>query len=235
MKKVLITGASQGIGFELAKKFSKIGDVALYLVARDKKKLNKLQLEIKKINPNLVTYIMAIDLTLPKSINFLMTNIKNRFGELDIIINNAGYLVKKTFINISQKELEYIFNINFFVPFLISQQSIKLLSKNAHTIFISSMGGLNGIKKFPGLSAYSSSKGALITLTECLAEEFQIKNIRFNCLALGAVQTEMLSKAFPGYDAPLSAHDVSTFIVDFSLNGGKYFNGKVIPVAITTP
>ena len=235
MKKILITGASQGIGFELAKSFSKTGDVALYLVARDKKKLQNLQLEIKKINPNIVSCIMNIDLTNSEAIKILMENIKNRFGYLDIIVHNAGTLVKNDFSKISKKQLEYTFNLNFFVPFLLTQKSIPLLSKNAHTIFISSIGGVNGTKKFPGLSAYSSSKGALITLTECLAEEFQINNIRFNCLALGAVQTEMLNKAFPGYKAPLSANEVSTFIVDFCINGGKYFNGKVIPLALTTP
>ena len=235
MKKVLITGASQGIGFELAKEFSRIGDSALYLVARDIKKLENLQFEIKKINPDIVSYILAIDLTLPKSIDSLMSNIKNRFGKLDIIVNNAGILVKNNFNNISKDQLEYTFNLNFFVPFLITQKSIKLLSKNAHTVFISSVGGINGAKKFPGLSVYSSSKGALITLTECLAEEFQTKQIRFNCLALGAVQTEMLNKAFPGYQAPLSANQISSFIVDFCINGGRYFNGKVLPVALTTP
>ena len=112
---------------------------------------------------------------------------------------------------------------------------MSILSKKAHIVFISSIGGLNGSSKFPGLSSYSSSKGALITLTECLAEEFKMTDMRFNCLALGAAQTEMLKKVFPDYKAPISAKKMASFIADFSINGGEHFNGKVIPVAITTP
>ena len=97
------------------------------------------------------------------------------------------------------------------------------------------MGGIQGSQKFPGLSAYSTSKSTLITLTECLSEEFKIKDVSFNCLALGAVQTEMLAQAFPGYKAPISAMEMGSFISDFWLNGNKYFNGKVIPVSLTTP
>jgi len=235
MKKILITGASKGIGFELAKEFARNESCMLYLVARNKKKLEHLRNEIQKINPKIISYLLAIDLSLEASVEKLISDMKKKFGHLDIVVNNAGTLLKNDFNDISKSELEYTFNINFFIPFLLTQKTINLLSENAHTVFISSMGGVNGTKKFPGLSAYSSSKGALITLTECLAEEFQTKKIKFNCLALGAVQTEMLNEAFPGYKAPLSANDISSFIVDFCLNGSKYFNGKFLPVALTTP
>jgi NAD(P)-dependent dehydrogenase (short-subunit alcohol dehydrogenase family) len=97
------------------------------------------------------------------------------------------------------------------------------------------MGGVQGSAKFAGLSAYSSSKAALCTLTECLAEELKLENISVNCLALGAVQTEMLSKAFPGYRAPLSASEMAEFIVQFARSGHYYFNGKILPVSSTTP
>jgi NAD(P)-dependent dehydrogenase (short-subunit alcohol dehydrogenase family) len=97
------------------------------------------------------------------------------------------------------------------------------------------MGGFQGAAKFPGLSAYSSSKAALAGLTECLAEELKSKNISVNCLAIGAVQTEMLAKAFPGYKAPLKPNQMAEFICNFALTGHTYFNGKIIPVASTTP
>ena len=97
------------------------------------------------------------------------------------------------------------------------------------------MGGFQGSTKFAGLSAYSSSKSALSGLTECLAEELKDRNIAVNCLALGAVQTEMLGKAFPGYKAPLSAAKMAEFICEFALTGQLFFNGKIIPVSSTTP
>lgn len=235
MKNILITGASQGIGFELAKEFAKNDNFNLYLVSRNKKKLEKLKLELNKINSNVNSYSLSIDLSKEGAIDILVSDIKNKIKHLDIVVNNAGYLVNEKFDNLSENQLLQCFNVNIFVPFYLTQKTLPILSQNAHTIFISSIGGINGTKKFPGLSAYSSSKGALITLTECLAEEYQDKSYKFNCLALGAVQTEMLDQAFPGYKAPLSASEISQFIFDFCVNGNKYFNGKVLPVALTTP
>ena len=154
--------------------------------------------------------------------------------ELSVCVS-AGCLIKKPFTEISEVELEDSFRVNCFSPFILTQSLIPFFTKDAHVLSISSMGGVQGSKKFPGLSAYSTSKSTLITLTECLAEEFKMTDFIFNCLALGAVNTEMLNKAFPGYDAPISASEMGEFIVDFFLNGGKYFNGQVIPVSLTTP
>ena len=99
------------------------------------------------------------------------------------------------------------------------------------------MGGIQGSSKFPGLAAYSSSKGAVITLTELLAEEYKDKGPSFNALAFGAVQTEMLEEAFPGYQAPLSADqrwEIHTYL-NFALTGHQFYNGKVLPVSAGTP
>jgi NAD(P)-dependent dehydrogenase (short-subunit alcohol dehydrogenase family) len=107
--------------------------------------------------------------------------------------------------------------------------------EKTHIVNISSIGGFQGSVKFPGLSAYSSSKAALVCLTECLAEEFKDKNIAFNCLALGAVQTDMLNEAFPGYKAPVSASSMASFVTDFVLKAHHFMNGKIIPVSLSTP
>ena len=97
------------------------------------------------------------------------------------------------------------------------------------------MGGFQGSSKFPGLSLYSASKGAVAVLTEAMAEEFKDEGISVNCLALGAVQTEMLEEAFPGYKAPLSADEMGKYIAGFALTGNRYFNGKILPVSVSTP
>jgi NAD(P)-dependent dehydrogenase (short-subunit alcohol dehydrogenase family) len=89
--------------------------------------------------------------------------------------------------------------------------------------------------KFPGLAAYSSAKGAVITLSELLAEEYKENQIAFNVLALGAVQTEMLEEAFPGFKAPLTAEEMAHYIYNFSLTGNQFYNGKVLQVSSTTP
>lgn len=97
------------------------------------------------------------------------------------------------------------------------------------------MGGHESTSKFSGLSAYSASKAALANLTECLAEEWKTEGISVNCLMLGAVNTEMLGEAFPGYQAPLNAVEMADFICDFSLKGNTFFNGKLLPVSLSTP
>jgi NAD(P)-dependent dehydrogenase (short-subunit alcohol dehydrogenase family) len=107
------------------------------------------------------------------------------------------------------------------------------MKKGSHILNISSMGGFQGSVKFPGLSYYSASKAALACLSECLALEFDELGIKVNCLALGSVQTEMLEEAFPGYKAPIDAKKIGEFIADFAINGNKFINGKIIPVALT--
>ena len=122
-------------------------------------------------------------------------------------------------------------------PVLLIQSLLDLLrkSREAHVVNISSMGGVQGSKKFPGLSAYSASKAALQVLTECLAEEFKEENIAFNSLALGAVQTDMLAETFPGYKAPLKASEMAEFIADFAINGRRFYRGKTVQVSLSTP
>ena len=109
------------------------------------------------------------------------------------------------------------------------------ISTKGHVINISSMGGIDGSVKFPGLSAYSSSKGAVNILTELLAEEYKETGPVFNSLALGAVQTEMLEEAFPGLKAPISAEKMASYVLDFAITGQKYYNGKILPISSSTP
>ena len=190
--------------------------------------INLLNIFVQKTVLNLV-YCLNVVLTL--------SNTLNAMNGLDIVINNAGFLVNKPFVEQSEEDWQMQFDVNVFSPAKLIRFLYPwlLLSGNAHIVNITSMGGFQGSSKFPGLSAYSASKAALGTLTECLAVEFSGKGISVNALALGAVQTEMLSQAFPGYEAPISAHKMADFIANFALNGHQYFNGKQIPVAFTTP
>jgi NAD(P)-dependent dehydrogenase (short-subunit alcohol dehydrogenase family) len=155
--------------------------------------------------------------------------------QVDILINNAGYLVNKPFSEITSEEFKRCYNVNLFGVVDVAKTVLPFMTKNGHVVNISSMGGIQGSTKFSGLSAYSSSKGALITLTEVLAEEFKETGPSFNVLALGAVQTEMLEEAFPGYKASLSAIEMAKYIADFALKGNKFYNGKVLQVSNSTP
>jgi len=234
---VLITGASTGIGFELAKQFDVLGHKVL-AISRNEKRLEELNRICSQENAASRLVTCAFDLEmLTDNDAVLMKILTDEFQVLDILINNAGYLVRKDFRDTDCTEIIKSMTVNYIAPARLIKSCLPLLtgSARAHVINIGSMGGYQGSKKFPGLSFYSSAKGALAVLTECLAEEFSGTKIRFNCLALGAVQTEMLSKAFPGLQAPLSARGMADFIRDFAINGYDYFNGKILPVSGTTP
>ena len=225
---IVVTGASKGIGRELVKILEADKTVKrIFAISRDKKLLGNFS--DKKV------IAIHFDIT-SGNYTTLIKEIKKHSSEIDVLINNAGAIVNKQFEKISVDELKYVYEVNVFGAFQMSQHLIPLMKgKRSHIVNISSMGGYQGSVKFTGLSAYSSSKGALSILSECMAEELKPMNISVNCLCLGATQTEMLSEAFPSYKAPLSAKEMAEFVADFAINGNKYFNGKILPVSLSTP
>lgn len=226
MKKIIITGASRGIGYELAKLFANAGHKVLAL-SRNNKPIEALN------HPNISCF--SFDICKQADLKRLEFFIKDEWRAVDILVNNAGALLNKPFAETSSEEFEYIYKVNVFGMADITRLVIPFMPGEGHVVTVSSMGGVQGSMKFPGLSAYSSSKGAVITLTELLAEEYKETGPSFNVLALGAVQTEMLEEAFPGYKATTSALEMATYIFDFSLNGNKYYNGKLLQVSSSTP
>lgn len=224
-KNIVITGTSRGIGYEMALQFANEGHNVLALSRKTPKTL----IEHKNIT------CLSVDLSLDSAIDEVENFIKNTFKKVDVLIHNAGALLLKPFEQITSQEFENIYKVNVFAVASLTRICIPYLEKGSHVVTISSMGGIQGSMKFAGLAAYSSSKGAVITLSELLAEEYKEQGISFNVLALGSVNTEMLQEAFPGYEAPLSALEMANYIHDFALTGNKYFNGKVLEVSSTTP
>jgi NAD(P)-dependent dehydrogenase (short-subunit alcohol dehydrogenase family) len=236
MKTIVITGASRGLGFETALHLCKARQRVI-AIARNPAGLEALYNEAGKSGNSDHLVVIPADLSDETHVAQLVNRISEITPVVDVLINNAGTLINKPFREITQEELIRIYRVNVFAPFALMQQLIPLMKKSemAHIINIGSVGGVNGTSKFPGLSAYSSSKGALGILSEVLAEELKTENIRVNCLALGSAQTQMLEEAFPGYKAPLSSTEMGEYIAWFALNGHRYFNGKVLPVAVSTP
>ena len=228
---VIITGASRGIGYELCKAFAEKPDNKVFALARNGEKLSNLAAEINSDR----FHMLAFDLNNRDYKKKLLPEIKASLGRVDILINNAGALLHKPFQEITDEDFDAVFGMNVKSPFRLIRDLLPLFNKPAHIINISSMGGVQGSVKFPGLSLYSASKGALAILTECLALEFKDQQIYVNALAIGAVQTEMLAEAFPGYKAPLQPGQMAAFIKEFALTGHRYFNGKVLPVSLSTP
>lgn len=225
-KNIIITGTSRGIGFELALQFANEGYQVLALSRNTQKEL----LEHQNIS------CLPIDISNSDDLLQVEEFIKKSWNnKVDVLINNAGLLVNKPFEQLTTTDFEQVYKVNVFAVAELTRICIPFMQKGSHVVTISSMGGIQGSMKFSGLAAYSSSKGAVITLSELLAEEYKERGVAFNVLALGAVNTEMLQEAFPGYQAPLSAKEMANYIFDFSLNGNKYYNGKVLQVSSSTP
>lgn len=227
MKNVVITGTSRGIGLEMVSIFAEKGHKVLAL-SRNKKPVAEKNLE------NVTCF--SFDITEEDSHIRAESFIEEHWGSrVDVLINNAGALLNKPFAETRSEDFRKIYEVNVFGVATITRKFLRFMNNDSHVLNISSMGGIQGSMKFPGLAAYSSSKGALLTLTELLAEEYKEKGPSFNALALGAVQTEMLEEAFPGYKAPVSAEEMAEYIVDFSLKGHKFYNGKIMQVSNSTP
>ncbi|PKP51480.1 MAG: short-chain dehydrogenase [Bacteroidetes bacterium HGW-Bacteroidetes-12] len=232
---VLITGASKGIGAALVKHFAAHTDATIIALARNIELLKNLQHFCAKEYHKSI-HIYNVDLSQP-DFQLTLNAILKEHQHIDIVINNAGFLAHLPFEKTDIQTIQQTFQVNVFAPMLLLQSVFAHLdaTKKCHVINIGSMGGFQGSVKFSGLSIYSSSKAALASLTECLAEEYKNRNIYVNCLALGSVQTEMLNNAFPGFKAQTTAEEMAKFIFNFAIQHPLLINGKVIPISVETP
>ena len=221
-KRVIVTGASRGIGRSLVDAFQNLGH-EVWALSRN----------IDELKHIMGIHAVSIDLSDEQQILDWVGSCG--VDHFDVLINNAGMLMSRAFSVTTSEDFEAVYRVNVFGAAQLIRHLLPLLSTSSHILNISSMGGINGSAKFPGLAAYSSSKGALGILTELLAEEFKDNGPRCNALALGAVQTEMLAEAFPDYKAPVSATEMASYIADFSLNGHRLYNGKILPISQSTP
>ena len=232
---IIITGASSGVGFEAALELILSGKHKVIALARSKDKLEKLLEIAHGLNPEAEIYALSFDIVHDDYADlqqFISSNFDNR---VDVLINNAGVLINKLFVKLQETDFVEMLQGNFIGHVRMIQSVVDLMPPGSHIVNIGSMGGFQGSAKFPGLAAYSASKAALHCLTECLALELAEQDIKVNCLALGSAQTEMLEQAFPGYQSPVLAFEMGKHIADFSITGHRFFNGKVLPVAVSTP
>ncbi|MCX6320866.1 MAG: SDR family NAD(P)-dependent oxidoreductase [Bacteroidia bacterium] len=227
---IIVNGGTRGIGKEVVLYLAQDNRNQILVTGRDEKALKSLSTRFKNVH------------TLPLDLSVFDTQFESfrgavysHFKKVDILINMAGLLFAKGFMDTENNEARLMMETNFFGPASVIRIVKPLMSKGSHIVNISSMGGFQGSAKYKGLSYYSASKAALACLSECIAAEFMESGISVNCLALGSVQTEMLEEAFPGYKAPVDAKNMAEFISDFALKGHKFINGKIIPVAVNNP
>lgn len=227
---IIVNGGTRGIGKEVVSHLAQDISNQILVTGRNEKALGDLSASFK----NVKSYSIDMSVFDSQSKKFIEI-ISSHFKSVDILINIAGYLVAKDFVDMANDEARLMMETNFFGPASVIRILKPMMPAGSHIVNISSMGGYQGSAKYKGLSYYSASKAAIACLTECLANEFTEYGISVNCLALGAVQTEMFDEAFPGYKAPVDAKEMAEFISNFALTGHKFFNGKILPVAVGNP
>jgi short-subunit dehydrogenase len=227
-KTIVVVGASRGIGKAIVENLAQNSNYNILALSRNLKgmeSLNKFE--------NVKTIEFDLDC---QNVRSEAENIFSSLGKIDILINNAGKLVSKSFLELTAKDIESCYQVNVIGVIETVQAAVpKMIENGGHIVNISSMGGFQGSVKFAGLTAYSTSKAAVCSFTELFSEEYKNSKIIMNCLCLGAAQTEMLEEAFPGYEAPVSAEKMAEYIADFAQNANQWINGKIIPVSLSTP
>lgn len=227
---LIVTGASQGIGRATALELAGTHGCTVLAVARNADALRTLAQEPAGQGR---VEVLPLDL----SAEGAGARLAGVVGDIPVagLVLNHGLLLNKPFAAITRADLQAVYTANVFSAVEVVQALLPRLGPQSHIVTISSMGGFQGASKYPGLSAYSSSKAALACLSQCLAAEFGADGPKVNCLCLGAVDTAMLRAAFPGYTAPTTAAAMGAFVARFAVEGHRQFNGQVLPVASSNP
>jgi len=226
-KTIVVVGASRGIGKSIVNQLALHSDFNILALSRNIERMEECFGQYSNVT------CFALDLD-SKHVRAQCEAIFSNYTSIDILINNAGVLVNKPFLELNRVDFETCYSVNVMSVMETVQAAVPKMTK-AHIVNVSSVGGFQGSVKFPGLTAYSTSKAAVCSFTELFAEEYKDTSIKMNCLCLGAAQTEMLEEAFPGYEAPVSADKMAAYITEFALNADQWMNGKIIPVSLSTP
>lgn len=187
----IVTGGASGIGLAITEKFS-LNNLFTIVIGRDETKLKAAK---KILGKNGTT--IQFDLTDLKKIPALVNDIHNKYGHIDVLVNNAGINLKKNFTEVTDEEFQKILHTNVNAVFSLSREVVKVMEKqgNGSIINISSMAAMYGL---PKVIAYTASKSALEGMTTAMAVELSPKGIRVNAIAPGFIATDMSAKALNG-------------------------------------
>ena len=215
-KNALITGATGGLGKEIAIELAKKG-VNLFLTSK-KENLQKLQLEIKNNNNEIIVEYQCVDLRCDDGVKALIKNIHEKFSSIDILINCAGENHRKPLSESTIEEYDSCMNLNVRAPFVLSKEFSKDMIKNkwGRIVNIASSGAYNGLKN---TSIYRSSKHALLGLSRSFYNELKEFNVRTFCFSPGPMKTDMgkdiINKENPNeeYETFMEPKEIAEFIV----------------------
>ncbi len=223
----IITGAGRGVGRATALLFARAG-ARVVLFSRTRAQLEEVATSIVQDGGEALTVVG--DVAREEDVLALFEQVRERYGRLDILVNCAGIVAVRPFIEMDTATWDQVINVNLRGTFLCCREAFRLMSvqKQGVIINISSLSGVKGVEKFPGLSAYNVSKSAVAGLTEILAVEGKPHNIRVCVVSPGAVETEMLHEAAPHLKAGMTAEEMAEILLFLADDSGRMFSGSNI-------
>lgn len=192
----LITGASKGIGKAIALQLAKCG-YDLFIVGRDTEALDNIRVEVETLERQ--CEYMSIDLSDEESPLAVISRVVKVYGQLDVVVNNAGMAISASVPDTSIATWNKIFAVNARAPFFICKAAIPYLKESVKAIIIN-IGSVVDFKGYAEQGAYASSKHALAGFTKVLAKEVQADGIRVHLISPGGVNTEMVQEMRPDID-----------------------------------
>lgn len=210
---VMITGGAKGIGRACAEAFLQRG-ASVSLISRTAAELDAAK---SSLSGKVVTH--CGDISDPKVVTAWFQLTQKELGSPMVLVNNAATFLNKPITEQTLEDWERVIRINLTGTFLCAQEFFRCAKEKTgkrSIINISSLAGIRGTDKFPGLSSYVASKFGVVGLTEALAVEGKALGVRVNCIAPGAVDTEMLRKAVPQLKAEATPADIAKIIVFLS-------------------
>tara|TARA_Y100000310_G_scaffold68197_1_gene63504 strand:+ start:15989 stop:16720 length:732 start_codon:yes stop_codon:yes gene_type:complete len=187
-KTALITGASRGIGREIALEFARNGCDVILNYQNNESKVLEVEEEIKKLGRKVVS--VKADVSKFEEVKNMVEEVKGEFHKVDILVNNAGIIMDKTLKNLAPEEWNQVINVNLTGVYNVTKNFLELIPSEGRIINISSILGITGGY---GQTNYSASKAGVIGFTKSLAKELGKKNITVNVIAPGYIETDMTS------------------------------------------
>ena len=231
-KKIIITGATGGIGHSLVKKFYENDSIVL-ATGTNEEKLNNIKKEFKNIN------VEKFKLEEHQNIESFIETATKKLGGIDILINNAGISLDNISVRLTEENWKRVLDINLTATFLMCKYAIKKMLKNKYgkIINITSIVGHTGNL---GQANYSASKAGIVAFSKSLALEYAKKNININCVSPGFIKTEMTDKINEEFKKILiskiptgdlgTGEDVSNCVAFLASDMASYINGETIHV-----
>jgi NAD(P)-dependent dehydrogenase (short-subunit alcohol dehydrogenase family) len=225
----VITGAGRGVGRATAQLFAGEG-AQVVLFSRTRAHLDEAATSIRSAGGHCLT--IAGDVSREEDVQALFHTVQETYGRVDILINCAGLVAVRPFAEMDTATWDSVLGVNLRGTFLCCREAFRVMieQKQGVIVNISSLSGVKGVEKFPGLSAYNVSKSGVASLTEILAVEGKPHNIRVCAVSPGAVDTEMLRQAAPHLKAGMTPDDMAQILLFLADDSGRMLSGSNIEI-----